>query len=139
MLSKFANEYILKVEGLIKTAYLDDYEKGEMDGSSFHLDYIDGEFVLNGDEGKHELTEIIVNHLRDKLHQVNIENNWIAINGSVATLSMTENADGYPINDAMKYWASGQDVYACYYDFKISINGKTLEENDLIELFNFEY
>jgi len=139
MLSKFANKYILKIEGIMKTAYLDDYEKGEMDGTSFQLDYVDGEFTLNGNEGKQELTEIVVNHLRNELHQDNIESNWIMINQNRVTLSMTENADGYPIDDAMAYWASGRDVYACYYDFKISINGKMLEEKDLIELFDFEY
>lgn len=140
MLSKFANEYILKVEGLTKDVYVDDYEKGEsIDGVHFDLDYVDGEYTLNGNETKEELTDIVVNHLRSKLYHDKIESDWIAVSDNRIILSMTEDADAYPIDDPMKYFKEGKTVYSCYYDMKVSINGKRLEEDDLLDLFNFTY
>lgn len=139
MLERFSNDYVLKIEGIVKDVYLDDYEHGELEGVSFSFDYADGEFTLNGNEGKHELTQIVVNHLRDKLHQNNIESNWIAINDNTIMLAMTENADGFPIDNVQEYWDNGRNVYSCYYFMKLFINGKRLMEEDLIELFDFEY
>ena len=139
-LSKFANKYILKIEGLEKSAYIDDYENGEsINGIHFHLDCINKEFIINGNETKEELTDLIVEYLRKALYQRRIDSSWIMINDNIISLSMSENADAEPIDDIKYYWNNGIDVYSCYYNMKLSVNGIDLENEDLMEMFDFEY
>lgn len=138
-LSKFANDYVLRLEGAIKYVYEDDFEKGEIgNGFSLAFDWIDKYFYINEDFTKDDLTELIVNHLRNNFYCNEIERNWIMVNDNRITLHLYEDEDSDIITNVKEYFERGEKVFSCYYDMKMYINNKRLDEDDLIELFNFE-
>lgn len=140
-LSKFSNEYVMELEGILKTFCVDDYEQGEStDSHCTECDFLNTEFILDKEKvTKEYLTNLIVEHLKSELYLSKIEESWIMVTDNRIILSMHEYEDASPIEDVMKAFKDGEKVFACYYHMSISINGKELEEDDLIDLFNFEY
>lgn len=139
--SKFSNGFVLNLKGIVKDAYIDDFKNGESyDGVHFNIDdIIDEDFVLNGEETKEELTNLIVEYLKKELHSKKIEKDWIMINNDEINLSISEDGDSYPIDDVEEAFKNGDTVYSCYYNMKMSINGKRLIDDDLMDMFDFEH
>lgn len=138
-LSKFTQQNTLSINGLEKRFVLDDKDKGEVGSERFNdISHINNHEFFKKDINKEELTDLVVNYVRTELGSNRIDKSWFMVTGNRIVLSISENADGEPINDVNKYWEEGKEVYSCFYDFKLSINGISLKEDELVNLFDFE-
>ena len=143
-LSKFNNNYTLNLKGLEKIVHKDSYEHGQGDFVNCqNIKYLNKSFNIKSDISKEELTNLIVEHLQDKLYCKEIKKDWIMICENRVTLCTSEIDNEYAseiiTDDMKKYEDEGIQVYICDYDFYISINGVELENEDLLNYFDFEH
>lgn len=138
-LTNFTHQNTLTLSGLEKRAVLDDREKGEIGLEQFNdIAHIGDHLFFKKEITATELTDLVVEYVRNELGSDRIDKSWFMITDNRIVLSISENAAGEPIDDVTKHWDEGKDVYSCFYDFKLSINGISLKEADLAELFEFE-
>lgn len=138
-LSKYTAKHMLLVEGKAKRSVLDDKEKGELGNERYiGIDEHQEHILFDQNITKEELTELVVDRLREHFNFKKIDRSWLMVTGSRVILSISEDADGNVIDDVHAYWRKGKDVYSAYYDYELSINGLKVCEADLITLFDFE-
>lgn len=131
-LSKYQQNVIVELKGMIKDVYKESFENGEGEHvSSFGIEHLSRQFTVNTENFNEEhLINLIVEHLKKNLYNDYLEKGHFTIIDNRIILQVYELNDGLSVNnyiDIKKYEEEGQDVYSCHYDFFIKINGIEVE------------
>lgn len=140
-LEKYRTGLVMEIEGLFKTVHKDDFEIGESTNYALHDIDINESYDLTGTETKEKLTELILEAIERTLYFTGLKKSDFMINDDRITLSVMEDEDTCHLTseEVKRHFKESKDVFSCYYDMRVSLNGLTVDNEDLIKLFDFEY
>ena len=132
MLEKFNDNYVLKIK-MEKTITKDDFLEGASLKSFSYGEIVTIEKIVNEKSNFEEILVDFFNSNVNAFKDLKIDN-FIVIDDRITT-SVLENDDCVGVAGNESDYKKG-NIYLCDYDFYITINGETVENDTLIKMFS---